>query len=94
MTVDLHSAVRTAVDAQRARATARLEWADRQDNDALLRMCDWADDVLARHTPYECRRCADNGHWVCNPHRLVDAANCPEVKAVAAAFGVETGETP
>lgn len=54
-----------------------------------LAMCDWADDVLARHRrmPFDdVNMCMAGGCGVLWP--------CAEISAAAAAFGVETGETP
>ena len=65
-----------------------------------LAMCDWADDVLARHTPEPwsinvpdlvCTKCV-TGDRDC--YQGNDAWPCAELVSVAAAFGVETGETP
>lgn len=84
---DLHAAVHTAMEAQRERAKHQLQmgW-NRDENKALQRMCDWADDVLGRHCCYD-----ENDVWAC--HICVTRTACHEVRLVAAAFGVETGET-
>ena len=108
MTVDLHSAVRTAVDARRARAEKYLgdlhtavpiSWLEEgfvkirteYEREALA-MCDWADDVLARHRQWR------DGSRICTGHTGAPIEHseypCAELISVAAAFGVETGETP
>lgn len=134
MTVDLHGAVRTAVDEARRLAQAATpgpwvrEWAfsthfvspgpqvegttaavnvarlkpqQRADADFIaawnprraLAMCDWADDVLRRHVrspaaPEFCLACRRPGYM------MATAWPCPDLRSAAAAFGVETGETP
>lgn len=97
MTVDLHSAVRTAVDARRAEATEYLR-ANAGRSHPLVRrliryereargMCDWADDVLRRHVAeYPGNPDEDCAH-------CVEPMPCPDLISVAAAFGVETGQT-
>ena len=136
MTVDLHSAVRTAVDEARrlAREASGDPWvtgtsmgyeysrpgdvyaiaADgtpariavgtqcgpdisaEQSSGPIaywnpsraLAMCDWADDVLARHRRLDPIRST----WACAACQRPGI--CDELISVAAAFGVETGETP
>lgn len=85
------SAVHVAVDAQRERAKYQLQmgWA-RDENKALLRMCDWADDVLREHQRGTLGGAALAKYDEC---RCINAWPCIEVLRVATAFGVETGET-
>ena len=100
MTTDLHSAVRTAVDEARRQTEAKAPWLIGLywNPDRCLAMCDWADDVLRRHAAMErsgmtvCRRCSVPSDAFNDG--VVMPWPCIEVRSAAAAFGVETGETP
>lgn len=93
MTAELHARIKAAVDEERSRieydcdAQDSTEWASLMDH--RRRLCDHADDVLARHSVAEgtdrCAYCTDG--LILREGRTRDGWwPCPEVRALATAW--------
>lgn len=79
----IHDAIRRVMNALRAEAEQGISDCS---PDWVLRICAWADDVLTRHPPATwCEGCGADFQ---EEYRYL-SVDCPEVQAVAVAFGVE-----